>query len=308
MLYAIVAVIALIVDQAVKYWTSAHIVLNSGRHELIPGFIHLANVHNTGAAFSFMEGARWLFVALCALFIGAVIYLMVKDIIRGKTARWLAVLVMAGAAGNCIDRIISGYVVDMFEFDFKIFGQQFPVFNVADILITVCGIAFCVVMLLEKPADETEKQARRAAAAAGGAQGIKPRRAAEPEGRITPFPGRGMPTDDPFAEWEQLASAKRGADIPGATSKSSAPRHAAGHGKSTLDEPKSHVHPASPPEARRSAPEAKAKAPEIRRSAPEVRTRAPEPAPEARPVPKPQIRSDETSFDLDDILAEFRDL
>ncbi|MCM1149550.1 MAG: signal peptidase II [Butyricicoccus sp.] len=297
MLYAIVAVIALIADQAVKYWTSAHIVLNSGRHELIPGFIHLANVHNTGAAFSFMEGARWLFVALCAVFIGAVIYLMVKDIIRGKAARWLAVLVMAGAAGNCIDRIISGYVVDMFEFDFKIFGQQFPVFNVADILITVCGIAFCVFMLLEKPADEAEKQARRAAAAAGGAQGIKPRRAAEPEGKVTPFPGRGVSTaDDPFAEWEQMTSAKKSADIPGATSKSSAPRHTAGHGKSTLDEPKSHVRPASAPEARRSAPE--------------VRTRAPEPAPapEARPDAKPQTRTDETSFDLDDILAEFRDL
>lgn len=302
MLYAIVAVIALIIDQAVKYWTSAHIVLNEGKHNLIPGFIHLTNVHNTGAAFSFMEGARWLFVLLCAAFIGAVIYLMVKDIIKGKAARWLAVLVMAGGAGNCIDRIISGYVVDMFEFDFRIFGRPFPVFNVADILITVCGIAFCVFMLLEKPEDETEKQARRAAAAAGGARGIKPRRAAEPEGRITPFPGRGVTTaDDPFAEWEQLASAKS-ADIPGATSKSSAPKHSAGYGaKSTLDEPKSHVHPAPAPEVRRSAPEPKAKAPE-------VRTRAPEPAPEARPAAKSQTRSDETSFDLDDILAEFRDL
>ena len=296
MLYAIVAVIALIVDQAVKYWTSAHIVLNEGKHNLIPGFIHLTNVHNTGAAFSFMEGARWLFVALCVVVIGVVIYLMVKDVIRGKAARWLAVLVMAGAAGNCIDRIISGYVVDMFEFDFRIFGRPFPVFNVADILITVCGIAFCVFMLLEKPEDETEKQARRAAAAAGGSGGIKPRRAAEPEGRITPFPGRSVSAAaDPFSEWEQLASSKKNADIPGATSKSSAPRNTAGHGaKTTLDEPKSHVHPAPVSE-----PKAKA---------PEVRTRTPEPAPEERPAAKPQTRSDDTSFELDDILAEFRDL
>ena len=165
MLYAIVAVIALIIDQAVKYWTTAHIVLNSGQHKLIPGFIHLANVHNTGAAFSFMEGARWVFVALCALFVAALIYLLVNNIIKGKTARWMAVLVMAGAVGNCIDRIISGYVVDMFEFEFKIFGQQFPVFNVADIFITVCGIAFCVCILLEKPEDERAKRARQAEAA-----------------------------------------------------------------------------------------------------------------------------------------------
>lgn len=300
MLYAIVAVIALIIDQAVKYWTSAHIVLNSGRHELVPGFIHLANVHNTGAAFSFMQGARWLFVILCAAFIGAVIYLMVKNIISGKAARWFAVLVMAGAAGNCIDRIVSGYVVDMLEFDFKILGRPFPVFNVADILITVCGLAFCVCMLLERPADETEKQAWQAAADSGDERRIKPRRAAGRDGRIMPFPGLGAPDADadPFAEWEQPVPAKKNTDIPGSTSKASAPKRGA---RSTLDEPMSHVRPASVPEERRSAPE-------VRVREPELRTRAPEPAPEPRPAAGAGKRSDDAGFDLDDILAEFRDL
>ncbi len=306
MLYAIVAVIALIVDQAVKYWTSAHIVLNSGRHELIPGFIHLANVHNTGAAFSFMQGARWLFVALCAVFIGAVIYLMVKDVIKGKAARWLAVLVMAGAAGNCIDRVISGYVVDMLEFDFKLFGRQFPVFNVADILITVCGLAFCVCILLEKPAGETDRQAQTAEADAGNERRIRPRRAAGPEGRITPFPGPDAPDadDDPFAEWEQSAPAKKSADIPGATSKSSAPKRAA---RATLDEPMSHVRPASAPELKAREPDVRLREPELKSRAAELRAGAAESAPAQRPAAGAGKRSDDAGFDLDDILAEFRD-
>lgn len=292
MLYAIVAVIALIIDQAVKYWTTAHVVLNSGQHKLIPGFIHLANVHNTGAAFSFMAGARWLFVVLCALFVAALIYLLVKNIIKGKTARWLAVLVMAGAVGNCIDRIISGYVVDMFEFEFKIFGQQFPVFNVADILLTVCGIAFCVCILLEKPEDEREKQARQAAAA-GGAGFIRPRRPGTEQDNVTPFPGRGVRTGaqgtgsgDPFSEWERFAASKN-SGIADAASKSSAPKNTAGHGaKPALDEPMSHVRPAPRPQP----------------PAPEAQTKAAPP----RPSVKPDTRADD-SYDLDDILAEFRD-
>ena len=120
MLYAIVAVIALIVDQAVKYWTTAHVVLNTGLKKLIPGFIHITNIHNSGAAFSFLKNAswsRWFFIALCAVFTVGVIVLLAKNVIRSKPARWTAVLVLSGALGNCIDRIMNGFVVDMFEFE-----------------------------------------------------------------------------------------------------------------------------------------------------------------------------------------------
>ena len=287
MLYAIVAVIALIIDQAVKYWTTAHIVLNEGNHALIPGFIHLANVHNTGAAFSFIEGARWVFVALCAVFVAVLIYLLVNNIIKGRAARWMAVLVMAGAVGNCIDRIISGYVVDMFEFEFKIFGQQFPVFNVADIFITVCGIAFCVCILLEKPEDEKARRARRAAGGGGSGRTAftKPAQTGGTQGKVTPFPSRsGRPSgtgslssDDPFAEWERYAASKN-QGVSGPSGKSSAPRRSP-----SLDEPMSHVRPAPKP------------------------AEPPAPAKPQRPSVQPDT-SAEPSYDLDDILAEFRDL
>lgn len=214
MLYAIVAVIALILDQAVKFWTTANIVLNDGMKALIPGFIHLTNIHNTGAAFSILEGARWFFVALCLVFVALIIYVLLTDIINTPGARWMAVLVMAGAVGNCIDRVICGYVVDMFEFEG--FLSWFPVFNVADIYITVGGILFCVFTLLEKP--KTVEEQRAAAKAEpkavkspfAGMKLPKRRKTAIPD-----FPKREHVTDsgrpdpnDPFAEWERRASAK----------------------------------------------------------------------------------------------------
>lgn len=154
MLYAIVAVIILILDQAVKYWTTINIALNTGRIPFIPGFIELMNVHNTGAAFNILDGGRWFFVILTLLFTVAVIYMLSKDIIKGKLGRWMLVMVTAGGLGNSIDRIINGYVVDMFHFEFA----EFAVFNVADIFVTVCGIIFCFYIIFHKePEEDTDK-------------------------------------------------------------------------------------------------------------------------------------------------------
>jgi len=150
MLYAIVAIILLILDQALKLWVTNNIVLTSGVRELIPGILHLTNFHNEGMAFGLLKNFRWFFVVLCIAFCAVVIYLMIKKVISGPISRWSAVVVMSGAVGNGIDRVINGYVVDMFEFAFV----NFAIFNVADIFITLGGIVFCVCILLEKPPAE----------------------------------------------------------------------------------------------------------------------------------------------------------
>ena len=152
MLYAIVAVIILIIDQAVKYWTTLNIALNSEPKSFIPGLIELTNVHNKGAAFGILEDARWFFIILTVVFVAVVVYLLSKNIIKGKLGRWMLIMVMAGGIGNCIDRVINGYVVDMFNVQF----MEFAVFNVADIFITVCGIIFCLYVIFHKEPEEEE--------------------------------------------------------------------------------------------------------------------------------------------------------
>ena len=308
MLYAIVAVLALILDQAVKYWTTVNIIVDTGEAKLIPGFIHLANVHNTGAAFSFLEGARWFFVILCILFCLLVIYVLVKNIITNRLARWMAVLVMAGAIGNCIDRIVCGFVVDMFEFDFLLFGKQFPVFNVADIYITLGAIIFCICILTEKPkaaqnnvpyskgrADEEKKPSRP----------LLSRRQKTP---IPDFPKHekapqqpGINPEDPFAEWEKRGDAASAAHLDTQDKNYS---QDAVEFVNILSESPQPAAPASQTTPVRPAP--KEPAAPVRPAAP-----APAPAPKPAAAPSPSAeapKAESDSFNLDDILAEFRDL
>lgn len=182
MLYAIVAVLALILDQGVKYWVTVTIDLETGLIPLIKGVLSLVNVHNYGAAFGFLQNANaaWLFIALAVVFTGVVVFALAKNLIRDPLGRWSALLVMAGAVGNCIDRVINGYVVDMFQLEF----MNFAVFNVADIFITVCGILFCVYIIFGRDFGE------KAPAKAGGPS-KKPPRKAKPERPAAPEPMEG---------------------------------------------------------------------------------------------------------------------
>ena len=146
MLYAIVALLAVIVDQWVKYWVAGNIPLESTVNELIPGVISVVNVHNSGAAFGFLSGggARIPFIIICGVFTVAIIIALATNFISNPLGRWSAVFVMAGGIGNCIDRILYGYVQDMFMFNF---APSFPIFNVADIFITVFALLFIVMLL-----------------------------------------------------------------------------------------------------------------------------------------------------------------
>lgn len=143
MLYAIVSVVVIILDQWVKYWVSQNLAVGVDTKELISGIVSLVNVHNDGAAFSFLSGsnARIYFIAICGVFTVAIIIALATRLISGPIGRWSAVFVMAGGLANCIDRILYGYVQDMFKLDF---WPSFAVFNVADIFITV----FCIVFIL----------------------------------------------------------------------------------------------------------------------------------------------------------------
>lgn len=127
-------------DQITKYLVVQNIPLR-GYVEAIPGLFHLTYVQNTGAAFSMLQGARWLFVVMFLLLTAAILYDFAKKSLPfTKLERWLIVCIYAGGLGNIIDRVRLGYVVDMIELDF----MDFAVFNVADCFIT-CG---CILLLL----------------------------------------------------------------------------------------------------------------------------------------------------------------
>ena len=136
MVYAIIAVILLIADQWLKYWVTVNITLATGSEALIPGVVKLVNIHNSGAAFGLLDGvsyARWIFLGIAAVMVVLIVVLLVRRTFDSKFAVWCEVLFLAGALGNCIDRIFRGYVVDMFDLQF----MDYPIFNLADIFVVV---------------------------------------------------------------------------------------------------------------------------------------------------------------------------
>lgn len=161
MLYAIIALLAVIVDQWVKYWVAGNIPLESTVNELIPGVISMVNVHNSGAAFGFLSGggARIPFIIICGVFTVAIIIALATNFISNPLGRWSAVFVMAGGIGNCIDRVLYGYVQDMFMFDF---WPNFPIFNVADIFITVFALLFIISLFFGGDSDEDDEESDEA--------------------------------------------------------------------------------------------------------------------------------------------------
>ena len=158
MIYAIFAVILLIADQWLKYWVTVNIVLDTGSMPLIPGVVKLVNIHNEGAAFSMMSSGnmRWIFVGLAVLFTVILIVCMAKKVLAGKFGRWCATLAIAGALGNAIDRVLSGYVVDMFKLDF---WSRFAVFNIADIVLVISCLLFIIYIFTDNSEPQPEKPA-----------------------------------------------------------------------------------------------------------------------------------------------------
>jgi signal peptidase II len=131
-----IAFLIIVLDQLTKTLILGHYQL--GDSTRITSFFNLVRVHNTGAAFSFLAGAsgwqRWFFVGLGAVASIFIIY-MLRTQGHQKMFAWALSLILGGALGNVIDRLMHGYVVDFFDFHWA--GWHFPAFNIADSAITV---------------------------------------------------------------------------------------------------------------------------------------------------------------------------
>jgi signal peptidase II len=145
----LVAVAVVVLDQIVKAMVRSRLMLHESV-TVIPGFFDLTRVHNTGAAYGFLNGVDFPFktallacVATAAL-IGLTLYALKLDRSQLLTRAGLT-LIIGGAAGNLIDRVAAGYVldfVDLYRGDW-----HFWAFNVADSAITI-GVALMILELL----------------------------------------------------------------------------------------------------------------------------------------------------------------
>lgn len=113
---------------------------------VIPSFFSLTYVRNDGVAFSLLSG-RVSAIILFSIIVIGIIYYFLKKGVSSKLEGICYSMVLGGALGNLLDRIIYGYVIDFF--DFTLFGYSFAIFNVADILIVV-GVFMLVILEFRK--------------------------------------------------------------------------------------------------------------------------------------------------------------
>ncbi|MDY3931839.1 MAG: signal peptidase II [Erysipelotrichaceae bacterium] len=144
---AIIVVIVLVLDQLTKFMVQNSAVLQTQSIPVIPKFFYLTYVQNTGAAWSAFADKTQLLALVSAVAVGVMLWY----VITRKPKKWVLfalALMIGGAAGNMIDRIWLGYVRDFF--DFYPFGYNFPVFNVADIALTIGVIMLILASLKEE--------------------------------------------------------------------------------------------------------------------------------------------------------------
>jgi len=134
---SIIGLIIFILDQIVKLAIGFSIPLNRSKI-IIKDFFSISNVHNYGAAFSIFYGNRILLIIVSLLALFLIYFFLLRNLKNTKLEIITYSLLIGGILGNLLDRIIYGYVVDFF--DFKIFGYNFPVFNIADICIVCSAI------------------------------------------------------------------------------------------------------------------------------------------------------------------------
>lgn len=141
---SISVILLILLDQFTKIWAVVRLK-DQPEISLIRGVFELQYLENRGSAFGMMQGARVFFIisTIVLFLLVCVIYIRIPKEKMYLPLRVIAVLFLAGAAGNFIDRVRQGFVVDFFYFSLI----NFPIFNVADIYVTTATIALIVFIL-----------------------------------------------------------------------------------------------------------------------------------------------------------------
>lgn len=149
----ICVVICIVLDQYTKLLAVTH--LKDAPIPIIDGVFELHYLENRGAAFGMLQNQQWFFlvVGIILLFLVTILYVRIPNTKRLLPLRICMVFITAGAIGNMIDRIRLNYVVDFLYFELI----NFPIFNVADIYVTVATFAIVLFILFFYKEEEIDE-------------------------------------------------------------------------------------------------------------------------------------------------------
>lgn len=142
----ILTVVCLFIDQLTKYIVTENMNVADTIH-IIRNFFRITYVQNTGAAWSIFAGNTIFLILISIVVLGIFIHFLLKKDKLEKDETIIYGVLMGGIFGNLIDRIRYGYVIDFFDFNFGSF--DYPIFNIADIMIVLAGI-FLIIKILKE--------------------------------------------------------------------------------------------------------------------------------------------------------------
>lgn len=143
-LLILLSVLLIIIDQGIKYVVVSNLnVLDS--ISVIPNFLNITYVTNSGGAFSILSGNRYFFIILGIIAIIYLVRYIMSDSNITKVDLIAYSLVISGIIGNLIDRIIYGYVIDYIHF--YISSYSFAIFNFADMCIVIGAIIIYILFI-----------------------------------------------------------------------------------------------------------------------------------------------------------------
>jgi signal peptidase II len=142
-----IALVVILLDQFTKTLILGD--FSYGDSRVVTSFFNVVRVHNTGAAFNFLADSagwqRWLFVGLGVVASTVIVWMLKKHPMQTLFCFAMA-MILGGALGNVIDRLLHGYVVDFIQLHYA--GRAFPSFNLADSAITLGAICLILDELL----------------------------------------------------------------------------------------------------------------------------------------------------------------
>ena len=132
--------LSVLLDQAIKILVTYN--MNLGDSIRINNFFNITLAHNIGAAWSILSGGRIILILLGIIAINVIYFLCIYNKKLKTRDQIFYGMLIGGIVGNLIDRLVFGYVIDYL--DFYIFGYNYPIFNLADILIVVSVILIII--------------------------------------------------------------------------------------------------------------------------------------------------------------------
>ncbi|WP_392559299.1 signal peptidase II [Orbus mooreae] len=151
LIWLLVTVVVFFIDIISKF--IIHHTLSYGESIRLCDFFAITYARNTGAAFSILEGQRWLLAIVAIVISLFIIYMMYKNGRNKKLENFSLALILGGALGNLFDRLYHGFVVDFLDFDLGFW--RYPTFNIADCAICIGIFLFILSSFKNRKGDKS---------------------------------------------------------------------------------------------------------------------------------------------------------